>query len=159
MIVPAREEDVDLVIEILNEPAEWLQSKGFSTRWSKAQLVRDKFLMQIRQNEVFLAKLGEETVGTVTLQWSDNVFWDGASQDAGYAHKFTVRRSYAGRRIGESMLHWAASQASKAGKKYLRLDCLADNNKVRVYYERAGFDHKGDTHPLGWRASLYEKRL
>ena len=66
-IVPAREEDVDLIIGFQNEAAEWLRSKGFSNRRSKARLVRDKFLLQIRQNEIFLAKLGEETVGTITL--------------------------------------------------------------------------------------------
>jgi GNAT superfamily N-acetyltransferase len=158
-IVPAREEDVDLVIEILNEAAEWLESIGFPTRWNRAQLSREKFLSQILQNEVFLAKLGNETVGTITLQWSDPVFWDGASADAGYVHKFTVRRAYAGRKFGEAMLQWAENEASRRGKKYLRLDCLSNNRKIREYYERTGFVHKGDASPLGWRASLYEKRL
>ncbi len=158
-MVAAREEDLDLVIGILDEAAEWLESKGFPTRWHTAQLAGEKFLSQIRQNEVFLARIGEETVGTLTLQWSDPVFWQGDSADAGYVHKFAVRRAYAGRRIGEAMLQWAEGQASRAGKNYLRLDCLANNKKIREYYERAGFIHRGDTQPLGWRASLYEKTL
>ncbi len=158
-IVPAREEDLDLVMEVLNEAAEWLASMGFPTRWNRAQLSREKCLSQIHQDEVFLAKLGNETVGTITLQWSDPVFWDGASPDAGYVHKFTVRRAYSDRKLGEAMLQWAEGQASRRGKNYLRLDRLSNNRKIREYYERAGFVHKGDASPLGWRASLYEKRL
>ncbi len=144
---------------ILNEAAEWLGSMGFPTRWDFASLSREKFLSQIRKGEVFLAKLGDETVGTITLQWSDLVFWNGAPSDAGYVHKFTVRRVYSGRKLGEKMLQWAAWQASLAGKKYLRLDCLANNKRIREYYEKAGFVHKGDAEPLGWRASLYEKPI
>jgi ribosomal protein S18 acetylase RimI-like enzyme len=157
--MPAGAEDVDLVLGILNEAAEWLESIGFPTRWHRAQLSREKFLTQIQQGEVFLAKLEDKTVGTITLQWSDPVFWNSAPADAGYIHKFAVRRAFAGRKIGEAMLQWAESQASKVGKKYLRLDCLANNWTIRAYYERAGFTHKGDMNPLGWQASLYEKRL
>jgi len=98
-------------------------------------------------------------VGTITLQWSDPAFWNGASRDAGYIHKFAVVRAYAGRKIGEEMLWWAEKQALLAGKKYLRLDCLTSNRMIRDYYEKAGYIHKGDSSQTGWRASLYEKTL
>jgi ribosomal protein S18 acetylase RimI-like enzyme len=98
-------------------------------------------------------------VGTITLQWSDPVLWNGASPDAGYIHKLAVVRAYAGRKIGEEMLRWAEKQALLAGKKYLRLDCLASNRIIRDYYEKAGYIHKGDISPTGGWASLYEKSL
>ena len=98
-------------------------------------------------------------VGTITLQWSDPAFWNGASRDAGYIHKFAVVRAYAGRKIGEEMLWWAEKQALLAGKKYLRLDCLTSNRMIRDYYEKAGYIHKGDSSQTGWRASLYKKTL
>jgi GNAT superfamily N-acetyltransferase len=121
--------------------------------------VRERFLAQIHEKEVFLARIGNDVVGTITLQWSDPVFWNGASPDAGYIHKFAVVRAYAGRKIGEEMLRWAEKQALMAGRKYLRLDCLASNSKIRAYYEKAGYTYKGDASPAGWRASLYEKPL
>jgi len=121
--------------------------------------VRERFLTQIRQKEVFLARIRNDVVGTITLQWSDPVFWNGARPDAGYVHKFAVVRAHAGRKIGEEMLRWAEKQALLAGKNYLRLDCLASNRIIRDYYEKAGYIHKGDTSPTGWSASLYEKPL
>jgi len=157
-IVPANEEDVDTVIRILSDVARWLGSRGLPSRWGSA-LDRDRFLAQIRLKEVHLARIGPDIVGTITLQWADPVFWSGASNDAGYIHKFAVIRDYAGRRIGEEMLRWAENRAVLSGKKYLRLDCLATNKIIRSYYERAGYVHKGDVSPMGWVASLYEKRL
>lgn len=65
---------------------------------------------------MFLAKLGEETVGTVTLQWSDWIFWKEASSDAGYVHELAVRRTCAGKGLGLVMLAWAATQASVAAR-------------------------------------------
>ena len=121
--------------------------------------MRERFLTQIRQKEVFLARIRNDVVGTITLQWSDPVFWNGASPDAGYVHKFAVVRAHAGRKIGEKMLRWAEKQALLAGKNYLRLDCLASNRIIRDYYEKVGYVHKGDVSPTGWRASLYEKLL
>jgi len=138
--------------------AEWLGSRGLPSRWGSA-LVRERFLSQIRQGEVFLARIGDDVVGTITLQWSDPVFWNGASPDAGYIHKFAVVRDYAGRKIGEEMLRWAENRAVQSGKKFLRLDCLASNRNIRAYYEKAGYLHKGDASPIGWTASLYEKPL
>lgn len=122
-------------------------------------LTRERFLGQIRQGEVFLARIGNQVVGTITLQWNDPVFWNGASPDAGYIHKLAVVRNYAGRKTGEAMLRWAETQAILTGKKHLRLDCLAANGMIRAYYEKAGYVHKGDISPKGWRASLYEKLL
>src|SRR5215831_17818294 len=85
-IVPANEEEVDTVIGILNDVARWLGSRGLPSRWGSA-LVRDRFLAQIRLKEVHLARIGPDIVGTITLQWADQVFWSGASNDAGYIHK------------------------------------------------------------------------
>ena len=149
---------MDLVIRILNDTAEWLGSRGLPRRWGSA-LVRERFLAQIHHEEVFLARIGDDVVGTITLQWSDPVFWNGASPDAAYIHKFAVVRAYAGRKIGEEVLRWAEKKARLASKKYVRLDCLASNSIIRDYYEKAGYMHRGDISPTGWRASLYEKPI
>jgi len=40
------------------------------------------------------------------------------------------------------MLKWAEAAARKAGKRFLRLNCLAMDMKIRDYYERAGISLK-----------------
>jgi GNAT superfamily N-acetyltransferase len=77
--------------------------------------------------------------GTITLRWSDPIFWGEQQPDSGYVHKLAVRPVYAGLKIGLEMLKWAEATARKAGKRFLRLDCLATGRKIRDYYEQGRF--------------------
>ena len=151
--------ELDTVLGILGEAAEWLASRGIPDQWKPGSFSRESFLDQIRRREVYLAGLGEEVVGTITLQWTDETFWKEAAPDAGYVHKLAVKRAFAGRGLGLRMLEWAARQASTAGKKYLRLDCVADNKRICEYYERAGFMPRGNMQHSLWKLRLYEKKL
>jgi hypothetical protein len=49
------------------------------------------------------------------------------------------------------MLKWAEATARKAGKRFLRLDCLATGRKIRDYYEQGRFSLQ--------RATLSDLRL
>lgn len=97
--------------------------------------------------------------GTLTLQWSDPMWWGERQQDSGYVHKIAVRPAYAGQSIGREMLKWAETAARKAEKMFLRLNCLAVDRKIRDYYERAGFVYISDVAGPKGIASLYEKGL
>lgn len=101
----------------------------------------------------------ETPAATITLQWEDLVFWGEQQPNAGYVHKLAVRPPYAGRKIGVEMLKWGESAARRTGKKFLRLNCLAEDRKIRDYYEREGFLYKGDVAGPRAKASLYEKSL
>lgn len=70
-----------------------------------------------------------------------------------------MRRKFSGRGVGVEILRWAEYRALWAGKEYLRLNCMADNRRLRDFYERLGFQHRGDIAEPRGRASLYEKRL
>lgn len=106
-----------------------------------------------------MVKDAQGTIGTITLEWSDKKYWGEMPPDAGYIHKFAIRRSRSGQRLGLRTLQWAEAKTRKEGKKFLRLDCLANNPVIRTYYERYGFVHVRDTMAPGWKASLYEKKL
>ncbi len=158
-ILRAREADLDTVLAVLDEAADWLITKGILGQWRPGSFSREAFADQIACGEVWVAKLGEETVGTITLQWSDELFWPGAPSDAGYVHKLALRPAYLRRGFGLQMVEWASQTAKLAGKKFLRLDCMAEDKKIRDYYEKAGFIHMSDVEALGWKASLYQKNL
>ena len=57
------------------------------------------------------------------------------------------------------MLRWAEARARLAGKKYLRLNCIAADREIREYYETKGFVHQRDVMGPKAMASLYEKAL
>lgn len=134
-------------------------SKGLETRWTPSPAFRQNIKDSIERGEVYVVKGTGGIVGTITVQWSDRKFWGEVPPDAGYVHKLAIKRSNSGKRLGLRMLQWAESKARAEGKKYLRLDCLATNKTIRLYYEKAGFVHVRDTVEPGWNASLYEKKL
>jgi len=57
------------------------------------------------------------------------------------------------------MLKWAEATARTLGRRFLRLNCLAADRKIRDYYEQAGFLYKGDVVRPKAVATLYEKVL
>jgi len=158
-IRPARSTDVDIVLGILDEAATWLQERRIPSVWRPGGFSRQSFLDQISRGEVYIALVDDLTVGTFILQWADSLFWGERQPDAGYVHKLAIRPGSAGKGIGLEMLKWAETQAKGAGKRFLRLNCLAEDRKIRDYYERAGFIYRGDILEPRGRASLYEKRL
>jgi GNAT superfamily N-acetyltransferase len=158
-IVRAQRADLDRVLEILEEASRWLISKGLETQWHPGPTFRQSILENIDRGEVYVVKDLKETVGTITLQWSDKKFWGDLPLNAGYVHKVAIKRSFSGQSLGLRMLQWAETKARAEGKRYLRLDCLASNKTIREYYEKAGFVHVRDTLAPGWEASLYEKKL
>jgi ribosomal protein S18 acetylase RimI-like enzyme len=150
--------DVTAALGILEEAADWLTARDIN-QWRRGSFQRAAFTERILRGDVYLLWHDEEAVGTLTLLWSDPFFWGDQKPDAGYVHSLAVSRSYAGKRIGRSLLAWAEHVAASEGKQYLRLDCMTENPVLRRYYEAAGFVHQRDIAGNGWRASLYQKTV
>jgi GNAT superfamily N-acetyltransferase len=151
----ARPDEVKVVLAVLAAAAAWLRARGveqwpdrFPTEW---------VLPAIEAGETWLAELDGQIVGTLVVQWEDPVFWAGYPSDAGYLHRLAVRRHGAG--LGGRFLRWAERHASAAGKSYLRLDCVASNETLRAYYERAAYQYVGDVAVGEYIQSRYEKRV
>ena len=157
--VPAALEDIDTVLGILDESASWIIEQRLPSVWKPGEFSRETFLEQISRGEVHIGLVDEQPAGTITLQWADRVFWGEQPPDSGYVHKLAVRRAYAGQKVGIDMLRWAEAKSRTVGKRFLRLNCLAADKKIREYYERAGFLYKGDVVGPKAVATLYEKAL
>ena len=161
MIEQARPSDLDIIIDILEEAASWLASRGID-QWRPGSFLGPRFESisgQVNRGEVYLAMLNGKPVGTLTLQWEDKKFWGDVPDDAAYVHRIAIRRAYAGKDLGHQLLRWAESAAAAAGKNFLRLDCMAENSALCEYYERADFECRGEIQGKGWRGRLYEKRI
>jgi GNAT superfamily N-acetyltransferase len=158
-IITADPSEIEIVLEILDEASRWMVSKGFESQWHQGPALRQIIKEGIENDEVYLLKDLHGTIGTITLQWTDRKYWGDQPPESGYIHKFAIRRSQGGKRLGVRMLQWAEAKAKKEGKEYLRLDCMANNRKIREYYEKLGFKHVRDVMMPGWKASLYQKRI
>ncbi|MBI4214216.1 MAG: GNAT family N-acetyltransferase [Chloroflexi bacterium] len=144
-VVPAAPSDLEVVIEILEEVAAWLETKGID-QWPVGSFRRSAafFAGAIERGEVHLAYVGEDLAGTLRLVATDPDVWSDLADESLYVHSVAVRRSFAGRRLGRQLLEWAEQRAREAAKGYLRLDCVAGNPVLRQYYEDAGFSSAGE---------------
>jgi protein-tyrosine phosphatase len=119
---------------------------------------REVLADHLRRSRFYLAWDGAEAVGTFCLWDADPELWGERPPDALYLHRLAVRRSHAG--LGRDLLARAERLTAAAGRRCLRLDCMAGNPDLRAYYERAGFRLCGvQRWPNGWESSLYEKEV
>ena len=152
-------DDADLVGGLLDDATAWVQGLGFP-QWP-LPFPRNEVAAAIERNEVFVAEVDGEPVATVTILDDDRAFWGERPPDALYVHKLAVRRDRSGRGIGAALVEWANERAREAGRSYIRLDCLRNDRGIRAYYERLGFEHRGDFDDSGrgLLLALYERRV
>jgi len=145
------------VAELLDEATVWVGERGYE-QWP-LPFPRDELAAAIERGEVYVAEVDGDAVATVTLLWDDPMYWGNRPADAAYVHKLAVSRASAGQRIGQELVEWADKTAAEAGREFLRLDCLRDNPGIREYYERLGFEHRGDLVVNGRSMSIYERTI
>jgi len=164
-IVPAKVDDLERFLDLLEEVADWLAGRGIQ-QWLPGHFRRssDFYAESIARHEVQLAFVGGELVGAFRVLLREPIVWpDVVEDDAVYVYTLAVRRAWADQGLGGRMLEWAGKRAASLGRRYVRLDCITDNTFLRDYYTRAGFVERGEIEahfpaPVGsLRLRRYEK--
>ena len=150
--------DLDVVMSMLEEAARWMVRHGIEG-WTPDEISRRRIVELIGSGEMHLAVLDGRPVGTFALQWSDRKTWGRVPDDAGYVHGLVIERDFAGMGLGREVLRRVERMVSLAGREYLRLDCVADNEALNEYYRRAGFGYRGRAVVKELAVSLYERRV
>jgi ribosomal protein S18 acetylase RimI-like enzyme len=166
-VVTAEPGDLDRYVGLLEELADWLESRGIK-QWPRGRvnLNVQYFQGSIARQEVQLAFVGDELAGTLRLLMTDPIVWpEFTGNDAVYVYNLGVRRAWAGQQLGGRLLDWSERRAAALGRHFVRLDCMHDNAFLRGYYERKGFVWRGQVDarypdPVGLeRLCRYEKAV
>jgi len=153
---PTTASDLETVLDLLGEAAAWIKAKGIR-QWP-ARFAPEWVRPAIERGETFLATRDGTVVGTLTLCGDEIGAWDDRPGAAIYLHRLAVARAAAG--LGRELLQWAESRAAAGGNEWLRLECLGTNERLRSYYEAAGYTLVADR-MVGDRipVAMYEKRV
>ena len=157
----ASEDDADKIVSLLDNAAEWVQSKGID-QWRPGSFDIGKLLARIRDGEVYVAIYEGSIVGTFRLQMHDKSVWGerDSNEDYAYLHHLAIDQDFRGQRLGLQLLRQAETIALSLGKKGIRLDCMLGNPALENYYENtAGYIPVGNSTPPGYTAKLFEKRF
>lgn len=143
---------------ILMEATEWLRRTG-KEMWTSEQVSVDSLLMVCAPEEMFLGYIDGFPAATMILQEDDEIFWpDAPKGESLFLHKLSVRRRFAGTSLAVEMINWAKLKAKHDSKKFLRLDCAADREKLCRFYEAQGFEKVREQVMFGtWPTAFYER--
>ena len=149
------------ILQILQETQKWLWDKGIE-QWTlpfEAQWIAQS----IEENEFFISTIDNDIVAVFRLVDTDPFIWADNSNEAIYIHSLAVQQSWRGQGIGVQILSWIESYAMQYRYRYIRLDCMAENNWLCQFYEQAGFVRKASKEIFNddsiYMAALYEKTL
>ena len=153
----ARIEDVPVVAEMLDEATAFVKTMG-RDQWP-VPFPHGELRQRIARGELYVVEVDGEPAATFTLLVDDPKFWGERPPDAVYLHKLAVRRAFAGQGLGVRIVEWVVSEAERRGRTFIRLDCQRDLPGIRRYYERLGFELRGELERGDFAWALYERRV
>lgn len=132
----AKTENLDEIIELYSERSSWFEENGID-QWSNylTNHPKKEFIQVINNNNYYMLKKNNELIGGFELS-NRQSFWE-ENKDAYYIYKVVTKVGY--RDLGKYIFGICEEFAKRDNKKYLRLECKADNIKLNNMYEDYGF--------------------
>ena len=158
----ADKSEIDIVLSLLKGAALWLKDKGvdYWQNWiSPADLYVDWIREGLYSSQFYFVLNNSTVIGMFRLQWVDEKFWNVQDDNAGYIHSFAIDTTYHGQGLGRQILSMIEDICKNNSKKYLRLDCGAQVDRLCKYYEDYGFNFVGEVSVHIYQLKLYEKEL
>jgi ribosomal protein S18 acetylase RimI-like enzyme len=126
---------VDRIMWLFEEARRW-QTDMKVSQWPLFEL--ERVLDDIENNRQFVIKIDQGVMGSVTVTEEDPLVW-GDDLPALYIHRLVVARNFKGQNVGNIIVDHVERMAIQRQKLALRLDCWANNDRLKRYYERLGF--------------------
>ncbi len=138
--------DLDTIIGMIDEAADWLRGKG-TDQWAQPwpdRAARDGRVRRgLRNGNTWIAEVGGQAIGTITCRPHGNhMLWAPKERrdNAVYVSRLIVARNVAGDGIGAALIDWAAAQAVRDwNAEWIRIDVWTTNVALHNYYEKRGF--------------------
>ena len=132
--------EFEVVYDILYENAQWLLRKNiFQWPLDWLQSKKEAIKESINSGRYYAIDNNNEIVAVVEINSIPEGLWGNDLTSALYVHKLAIRRKVSNQNLGGKILKLIEEMAVQQGVKYLRLDCIACNAKLRQYYETYGF--------------------
>jgi ribosomal protein S18 acetylase RimI-like enzyme len=160
----ATSDDIDAVHALLARAGEGLATLGFKN-WVPAY-PRERLVESVHAGALWVVRrqgTGElqatYTLRTTPIHPYGEFGWGTAGQEARYLGRLAVDPALQGTGIGRWCLRHVAAECTLEGVASVRCDVLSTNQKLRRFYERAGFVSRGEREHSGWRFTVYELML
>lgn len=157
----AEKNDLEDFHKIIVSRCKWLESNKINQWKTLSYPVRYNipyFEKQMEENKLFVVKKGKSILGGFLLKEEDSKYWSDCNKvKAYYIHHFATKIGEKG--LGKIMIAFAIKEAKKNKKEYLRLDCVAHNQKLNNYYQELGFEYIGNIQINNLIENLWQMKM
>ena len=161
MVERARMEDVTGIVGLFEAAGVWLEGRGVK-QWPTQVSARFwKFLqVKVKEGEVFVVR-GENgrLLGHIRFEYEAGGVWLDNPTDTAYVRGLVIANEVRGQGVGAALLDWAQEYARAKRCARLRLDCMAENGRLRQYYADYGFLFLEESRNGRYVAALFERML
>lgn len=129
--------DIDAIMQLYQERIVWFRRKKIP-QWGHylEHHPREEFEKGVKNGEYHVVKKGSEVVAGFTL--SDNSEnWTDDDPEAWYLSRVVIKPGY--KNLGSYISDVAKKLTVSVGKKYLRLECIFENQPLNNAWEKHGF--------------------
>jgi protein-tyrosine phosphatase len=169
-IRPAASGDAEHILSVTDAATAWLVEHGLADQWgaeapSSESVFVNRVASWIRDGEAVVAIdpngeiHGYAVTGSFPPPYLDPVVAKRAVEDAYYLYTVASSMRRESRGAGRSLIGWAMAQARLSGATYLRLDCWAENARLRAYYADLGFEACDEYVDEGWPGVVMQLRV
>ena len=157
----AQPDDVPAFVALLEAAARWQVSRGVD-QWLPGSFAAQRPLLRAAQNAGHLLVIRGRAglrAGVVLGDRDHGGVWDSSALPMAYLSKLVVSDADRGRGLGRVMLAECERLAERRGAEYLRLDCVATNQRLIRYYQAAGYYPRGAVAAFGTTVLRHDRRL
>jgi len=150
-------DDLGVVIQLIEEAAEWLRSRGtgqWARPWPNRAERDSRILAALSQGKTWIGWDDSVPAAMITADPEEDPYWpdDLRREPTVYVHRQVVRRPYKGVGLGAALLDWAGGTAQRDhGAEWIRVSAWTTNTRLHDYYRGQGFRscgfHPDDGYP------------
>lgn len=158
-IILATDEDIIEFHKIIMSRCKWLEEKNIN-QWkiTSYPIKYDINYFMEQRNNLYIIKKEKKVCGGMLLKTNDEEYWyDSNEVNAYYIHHLATKIGTKG--LGKELIKFAINKSKKDNKNYLRLDCVAQNDKLNEYYKQLGFEYNGKIEIKDWIENLWQINL
>lgn len=133
--------DIDITFKFFDGAIAYQQKNGYEL-WP--QFERKLIETEIAEKRHWKIKDGNMIVGVFSVMYNDPIIWGERDKDpAVYLHRIAANPVCKGKGLMRIIKDWTSEHAKQHNKRYVRMDTWGNNEILRKYYIRCGFNYIG----------------
>lgn len=133
--------DLRTIFQLFDEAIAYQKKNGFQL-WP--QFSTELIETEIKEKRHWKIIENGKIACVFSVMYNDPVIWGERDKEPSvYLHRIAVNPEFKGKRIMVVIKQWGMNHAKEINKKYLRMDTWGDNETIRNYYVKCGFNYIG----------------